>query len=126
MSFFRFSPSDPARPVLIGSSVGNNQTGTARIDVTPNGRNVYTTNTASNTISRYAITSGRLVLARAVAARTSAAPTDLAVAPTGRLLWVLNSGSQTLSAFAIGPDGQLTPAGVAVGLPFGANGLAAN
>jgi len=126
VSFFRFNPGDPARPVLVGASVGNNQTGTARIDVAPNGRNAYTTNTASNTISRYAIRSGRLVLARAVAASTSAAPTDLAVAPTGRSLWVLNSGSQTLSVFAIDPDGQLTPAGEAVGLPFGANGLAAN
>ena len=126
VSFFRFSPSDPARPVLIGASVGNNQTGTARIDVAPNGRNAYTTNTASNTISRYALRSGRLVLARAVAASTGAAPTDLVVAPSGRSLWVLNSGSQTLSAFAIDPDGQLTSAGEAVGLPFGANGLAAN
>jgi DNA-binding beta-propeller fold protein YncE len=61
-----------------------------------------------------------------VAANTGAAPTDLAVAPTGRSLWVLNSGSQTLSAFAIDPDGQLTLAGEAAGLPFGANGLAAN
>ena len=126
VSFFRFSPGDPARPVLVGASVGNNQTGTARIDVAPNGRNAYTTNTASNTISRYAIRSGRLVLARAVAANTGAAPTDLAVAPTGRSLWVLNSGSQTLSAFAIDPDGRLTLSGEAVGLPFGANGLAAN
>jgi len=126
VSFFRFNPSDPARPVLVGASVGNNQTGTARIDVAPNGRNAYTTNTASNTISRYAIRSGRLVLARAVAANTGAAPTDLAVAPTGRSLWVLNSGSQTLSAFAIDPDGRLTLSGEAVGLPFGTNGLAAN
>ncbi len=127
VSFFGYSPDNPnPQPVLIDASIGNNQTGTARISVTPNGRNVYTTNTASNTVSRYAFTSGRLVLAQAVAARTGAAPTDLTVAPTGRLLYVLNSGSQTLSAFAIAPDGQLTPAAEAVGLPVGANGLAAN
>ena len=103
------------------------QTAACWVVVTPNGRHAYVTNTASGTISSYAVQkSGKLTLAQPVAATSGAGPIDAAIAGSGRHLFVLNSVSQSITSFSVGRDGSLANPGSVSGLPAGANGLAAN
>ena len=127
VSSYGFDEWAPAQPVLISPSVADTQSAACWVVVTPNGRYAYVTNTASGTVSSYAIRrSGRLSLASAVAASAGAGPIDAAIAPTGRELFVLNAGSHTISSFSIEGDGSLANAKAIGGLPAGATGLAAN
>ncbi len=128
VSSYAFDDSAPARPALVSASIGTTQTAACWVVVTPNGRHAYVTNTGSGTISRYAVRAktGQLALGQGVAATAGAGPIDAAIAGDGRRLFVLNSGSHTIGAYAIANDGTLAPNGSAVGLPVGANGLAAN
>ena len=90
-------------------------------------RNVaYVVNAASNSISTYAIAGdGSLTLIAAVAATTSAGPTDAALSPDGRQLSVrLSSGA--VGSWRIGHGGTLTDAGSAPGTAFGIAGLVAD
>jgi 6-phosphogluconolactonase len=99
---------------------------TCWVEVTPNGRFAYVTNTASNSISGYAVgADGSLELLDADGRTgvTGGGPIDLAITDGGRLLYTLNSGSQTISAFRIGEDGSLTALPYAPSVPAGANGL---
>lgn len=124
---YGFENSAPANPIVISPSVGTTQTAACWVVVTPNGRYAYTTNTGSGTISSYAIQkSGRLTLARGVAATSGAGPIDAAISATGKNLFVLNSRSQTISSFTVDKDGSLASPNSVSGLPDGANGLAAN
>jgi 6-phosphogluconolactonase (cycloisomerase 2 family) len=127
VSSYGFENWAPAKPILISPSVADTQTAACWVVVTPNGRYAYTTNTGSNTVSRYAIhRSGKLSLANAVAATSGAGPIDAAIAPNGRLLFVLNAGSHTITSFSVDNDGSLGNTKTIGGLPAGANGLAAN
>ena len=84
-------------------------------------------NRCSGTIGSYAIQkSGRLALARGVAATSGAGPINAAISATGKNLFVLNSRSQTISSFTVDKDGSLASPNSVSGLPVGANGLAAN
>jgi 6-phosphogluconolactonase len=127
VSSYGFDEWAPAQPVLISPSVADTQSAACWVVVTPNGRHAYVTNTASGTVSSFAIQrSGKLALASAVAASAGAGPIDAAIAPTGRELFVLNAGSHTISSFSIESDGSLANAKTIGGLPAGATGLAAN
>ena len=127
MSSYSFSQRAPSQPVLVSASVGTTQSAACWVVVTPNGRYAYTTNTASNTISQYAVQrSGQLSLLQAVAATSGAGPIDAALSPRGRALFVLNAGAQTIGAYGVARDGRLTGLGNVGGVPAGANGLAAN
>jgi 6-phosphogluconolactonase len=127
VSSYGFEPWVPAQPLLITASVGTTQSAACWVVVTPNGRYAYVTNTASGTISSYAVQrSGKISLAQAVAATSGAGPIDAAISATGRHLFVLNAGGRTITSFGIGRDGRLSEPGSVGGLPAGANGLAAN
>jgi 6-phosphogluconolactonase (cycloisomerase 2 family) len=91
------------------------------IVVTPNGRFAYTTNTATNTVSLYAIgRDGSLTLGEAVAAASGPGPVDAAISRNGRVLLVLTGDG--IESFRIGAHGSLTPVDEAP--VTGANGLA--
>ena len=95
---------------------------------TKNGRYAYTTNTASGTVSAYAIgQNGSLALLHAVAGTTGGAPTDAALSVNSHSLYVLNAATHRIDAFRVEADGSLTALGNAgvSGLPAGATGLVA-
>jgi 6-phosphogluconolactonase len=96
--------------------------------VTDDGRVAFTTNTASGTISSYAIgRHGRLSLLDDVAVQQGGSPIDAALTRGSRFLYVLNSAQNRIGAYRVGSDGSLTTlTGFgASGLPAGANGLVA-
>jgi len=96
--------------------------------VTDDSRFAFTTNTASGTISSYAIgRHGRLSLLDDVAVQQGGSPIDAALTSGSRFLYVLNSTQNRIGAYRVGQDGSLTTlTGFgASGLPAGANGLVA-
>ena len=144
------APMGPTMPVADGSSVSSYAlaadgtlstiTGVARteetaacwVEITEDGRYVYTTNTASGTITGFSIGSN--------GALTSLNPTDgvtadlgdmsvlLEMAIAGDYLYVVAAGNGEVNGFRIGDDGSLTavPGATVGGLPGSSTeGLAA-
>ena len=113
------------------SSVPTLGAGTCWNAITPDGRFVYTANSASSSISGYSVVgAGSLSpLAGTVVASLAAGATDLdvAVSSDGKFLYTLNSGEGTVGVFRIKQDGSLTAISAAPGvLPAaGFNGIAA-
>jgi 6-phosphogluconolactonase len=99
--------------------------------VTPDGNFVYTSNSASSTISGFAISAtGALTpLPGTVVGTNPAGSTnlDLAITADGKFLYTLNSGTGSVSIFGINQDGTLTNLGDVGGLSAvaGLNGIAA-
>ena len=103
------------------------QTAPCWVEISHDGQFLFTVNTASNSISRYAIaTDGALALLGSTPFKgpTSVGAEDARLAPNGETLWVVDTGADALSAFAVN-GGDLTespsspaplPAGSA---PFG-------
>jgi 6-phosphogluconolactonase (cycloisomerase 2 family) len=113
---------------VVGDSVPDFQTAACWIVITNSGRYVYTTNTASGSVSSYELaSSGALNLLNSVAANTGAmsSPIDMALNNGSRYLYVHAAGLQTVQGFRVEADGSLTPIGGAGGVPFGAQGIAA-
>lgn len=128
-SSYRFSPSDPARPLVASAAVPDTQGAACWIAITPDGRFGFVANTGSSSVSSYRIAGdGRIDLVAAVAGSTGvgSAPADVAISPDGRRLFVRNGRTATLSSFVIERDGGLGAAPGAGGLPATAVGLAAN
>ncbi len=110
------------------SVVSTDQKAACWVVVSKNGRMVYTTNTATGTVSSYAIgRRGELELVEAAAATVGGSPIDASISDDGKFLYVLNGVNHAIDAFAIARDGGLTavPGGV-TGLAAGTNGLAAS
>ena len=99
---------------------------------TPDGRFLYTANSATATISGYSIGGdGKLTPLPGTiqgANPSGAANIDLAISSDGKFLYTLNTGNGTVGIFAIQQDGTLTNHGFADGLiaAGGFNGIAAN
>jgi 6-phosphogluconolactonase (cycloisomerase 2 family) len=97
--------------------------------IAQDGRLAFTTNTASGSVSAFAIgQDGSLSLLHAVAANTGAgsAPIDMARSRNGRFVYVLAPGAGgTVRPYSIETDGQLTGLGPVGGVPATAFGLAA-
>ncbi|HZW81596.1 MAG TPA: beta-propeller fold lactonase family protein [Candidatus Deferrimicrobiaceae bacterium] len=99
--------------------------------VTPNGKFVYTSNSASATISGFTIGStGALTPISGTIVGTNPSGStnlDLAISADGKFLYTLNSGAGNISIFGINEDGTLTSLGDAGGLSedAGMNGIAA-
>jgi hypothetical protein len=85
------------------------QTAPCWIEISQNGRVLFTVNTASNSISSYAIeTDGSLTLVGTTSLGSAAAGAeDARLAPDGTTLWVVDSGSRGVSGFAVN-GGNLT------------------
>jgi 6-phosphogluconolactonase (cycloisomerase 2 family) len=115
----------------ISTSVPTLGAATCWLEITPDGSFVYTANSATSTISGFAIGSNGTVtaLSGTVVATLPAGSTDLDMAITadGRYLYTLNSGTGTINIFAINSDGSLTSQGDVAGLSAdaGLNGIAA-
>jgi 6-phosphogluconolactonase len=113
---------------LISPSVGDTQAGTCWAAATNDGRFVYVSNTASSTLSSYAVgAGGGLTLLNAVAGMTGSGsvPLDSTLTANGEFLYVLNEGTGTVGGFRIESDGSLTTLAGAGGLPITAQGIAA-
>jgi 6-phosphogluconolactonase len=114
---------------VIDRAVPTYLTAACWIAVAPNQRYAYTADTPASTISGFHVgQKGGLTLlnANGVTASPGAGsrPIDLAFSQDGRFLYSLNSGNQTISTFRVNGQGALAPVAT-VGIPAGANGLAA-
>ena len=114
---------------VISGSVPNSQTASCWVVIPNNGKTAFVSNTGSGTISSYRVNpgNGSLVLLNPTAADTGmgSAPIDMDLSVNSRLLFVLLGGSQSVASFRVQKNGNLTPVGVAGGLPLGAQGIAA-
>lgn len=118
---------DGALSAIGGSPFADFQTAPCWVEISHDGRYLFTVNTASSSISRYAIGApGTLALlgSTAMNAGPGLGPQDARLSPGGGTLWVLDAGAKALSGFAV-DGGALTelpsspsalPAGSA---PFG-------
>lgn len=109
-------------------AAATSQSAACWVAATPDGRYAYISNTGTDNITGYRVSSdGRLVLLDedAIAATVGDAPTDSAISADGDALFVLNGGSDSISMFEIARDGSLTQMGELTGLPAPTVGLAA-
>jgi 6-phosphogluconolactonase (cycloisomerase 2 family) len=106
----------------------DNQTAPCWVEITHNGKFLFTVNTGSGSVSRYLIpTSGRLILLGSTPLSTSnAGAVDARLSPDGRNLYVDQSKADSVAELAVS-RGALTEVGV-VPLPAGAApaGMATN
>lgn len=124
-----YSAGDDGVLSVLSGSVANSQTASCWVVTTNNGKFAFVSNTGSSTISSYQIGAGdgTLTLANPVAADTGAnsAPIDMAFNVSSHFLYVLLGGSQGVASFRVEHDGSLTLIDSDVGLPLGAQGIAA-
>jgi len=109
-------------------ALGDTQSAACWVVIPRAGRIAYTSNTASGTISSYAVSDGgRLKLVSVVAASTGngSTPIDMALSGNSRFLYVRTAGNGGISGFRIDEDGSLTLITSATGVPAGAQGIAA-
>lgn len=111
----------------ISGAVANNQTASCWVAINPSGTFAYTTNTASNTISAYAIAAnGALTLQNAGnSGATGAGPIDLDISSDGAFLYTVNRDDDSLSIHRINADGTLTAQAGVAGQPAGSVGIIA-
>jgi 6-phosphogluconolactonase len=115
----------------ISTSVPTLGAATCWLEVTSDGRFVYTSNSGSSTISGFSIAASGSVtaLAGTIVGTLPSGSTnlDIAITPDGKYLYTLDSGTGTINTFAINSDGSLTNLGDVGGLSAGAglNGIAA-
>ena len=101
------------------------------VALTPNGQFAFTSNSASSTLSAFAVGSSGNVTAvpGTVVASLPAGATniDLAVSQDAKYLYTLNANAGNVGIFAINPDGTVKLTGLAPGVTAqsGFNGLAA-
>lgn len=113
---------------VVSESIPDFQTAACWIVITDSGRYVYTSNTASGTVSSYALAAtGALTLLESVAANNGAmsVPIDMSLSDGSRYLYVHAAGLQAVQGFRVEADGSLTAIGSVGGLPLGAQGIAA-
>jgi 6-phosphogluconolactonase (cycloisomerase 2 family) len=114
---------------VITTTLATTETATCWVVVSADGRFAYVTNTGSGNLSSLKVGStGKLSLLESIAGRTGkgSAPIDLALSPDGRNLYVLDNATASISVFrANSATGNLTHLQKVVGLPAGANGMAA-
>lgn len=114
---------------LTQGPVATGQSAACWVVLTENGRNIYTTNTASNTLSSYDVypNSGNINLLQSIAATSGMGPIDAALTDNSKYLYILNSGGHSISVYAVSNTGGLASLPITItGLPVGTNGLAAN
>lgn len=99
--------------------------------ITPNGKFVYVSNSASSTLAGFLVGNGGALspLSGTIVAKNATGTTnlDIAVSDDGRFLYTLNVGAGTITVFAIQSNGSLSAQSMVTGLPAssGLNGIAA-
>lgn len=113
---------------LTQGPVPTGQSAACWVVLTENGKNIFTTNTASNTLSSYDVHpfSGNISILQSVAATSGMGPIDAALTDNSKYLYILNTGAHTITAYTVAVNGGLTALSTVTGLPVGTNGLAAN
>ncbi len=112
---------------LVSGAVATTQVAACWVAIGQNGREAYTTNTGSGTVSHLSIgVGGSLSLEEAVAGATGggSAPQDADFTPGGRFLYVRNAGG-SVSAFRVEADGGLAHIGEFGPIPTFASGIIA-
>jgi 6-phosphogluconolactonase len=114
----------------ISASISNGQGATCWTMLSPDGRRLYTSNTATGTLSYYGVgTDGTLTLQTSAASSLegpTSGPIDGGISEDGKYLYVLDSGLGAITALRINDDASLTKIQTATGggLPtLGAQGL---
>ncbi len=95
---------------IAASPFADNQTAPCWVEISHDGRYLFTVNTAQPSISRYAIErDGTLVLLGSTPFEnpTGLAPFDARLSPDGHTLWVVDNGADAISAFSV-HGGSLT------------------
>ncbi len=109
----------------IGASpFADNQTAPCWVEISHNGRFLFTSNTAVPSISRYSIAAdGSLTLlgSTPLSATTEKGPVDLRLSPNGRNLYVVDSGAQAISSFSVSGGGLTELASSPISLPAGSS-----
>jgi 6-phosphogluconolactonase len=113
---------------LTQGPVATGQSAACWVVLTENGRFIYTTNTASNTLSSFDVHpySGNINIIQSIAATSGMGPIDAALTDNSKYLYVLNGAGHSISSYTVGNNGDLNALQTITGLPIGANGLAAN
>ncbi|MEO5947285.1 MAG: beta-propeller fold lactonase family protein [Chitinophagaceae bacterium] len=113
---------------LIEGPVATGQSAACWAVLTHDGSYVYTTNTASNTLSSFDVqqVSGNINLQQSIAGTTQMGPIDAVLADNSNYLYILNGGGHSISVFAVAGTGNLTHLQTITGVPVGATGLAVN
>jgi YVTN family beta-propeller protein len=96
--------------------------GTARVVVSPDGKNVYATNRATTTVSQYSrnTATGNLTPLIPATVEAEASPEGIVVSPDGGYVYVANSGSNTVSQYSRNTEtGQLTALSPEATVPAG-------
>lgn len=110
----------------VSASVRDHQSAPCWVVITSDGRLVYTTNTASGTISSYSLGhDGTLTLLESIAGTTNGGPTDAALTKGGRYLYALAPGTGTIGTFEVQANGALASVGTTAVPPRTTSGLAA-
>jgi 6-phosphogluconolactonase (cycloisomerase 2 family) len=107
--------------------VPTTETAACWVTVSGDGRFLYTTNTASGTISGFSIRpDGSIALldANGVTGTTGGGVVDVTLSANGRYLYALRSGAGAIAMFRVEEHGGLKGLG-SIALPAGANGLVA-
>ncbi len=115
-----FTVAENAVLTPLGAPVSNDGTASCWIEITHDGRYLFTVNTASATISSYAIAaSGALTFLQSTGpGQIGAGAEDARLSPDGKTLWVVESGTDAVTGFTVN-GGTLTPLASANG-PAGA------
>ena len=81
------------------------------VEISHDGRFLYTVNTGSSTVSIYSIAHDGALSFNGSAAIGGAGAEDARLAPDGDNLWIVVSGADTIAGFSVGRDGGLTSLG---------------
>jgi 6-phosphogluconolactonase len=116
---------------ILTNSIPTTETAACWVQITPDGRFAYTTNTGSGSITGFAINGAGVLTSLTADGKTGVTgtgtqPLDMAYA--GGYLYALTAGDRGIHVFRVGADGSLTAmaaAGVTGDLPVSVTGLAA-
>lgn len=100
---------DGALTSIGASPFPDHQTAACWVEISHDGRFLFTVNTASSSVSRYAIDeAGALeLLGSSALEQSQAGPEDARLTPDGHTLWIVETGTKSLAALAV-KDGNLT------------------
>jgi 6-phosphogluconolactonase len=127
VSSYQFLPG--GIPETVSASIPNSQTAACWVVVTVDDSFVYVSNTGSGQVSSYSLQAdGSISLLNGAASNTTASskPIDMALSRDGQNLYVHQAGRRGIAVFEINPDGSLNRRSQNLGLPLGAQGIAAN
>lgn len=129
VSAFAVAPGGALSPISL-APYPNLQTAPCWLEIARDGRSLYTSNTASSSLSTYAVDRDGFLALRGNTTLNgptgvNTRPVDLRLAPDGRDLYVVEDGVNAVGALAVSGDGSLTELSApSAALPAGVTGFA--